>query len=273
MRLYLSSYRMGDHPEHLVALAGEAGRRAVVIANAMDPAPAGVRRDAVEYELAGLGFDAVELDLRDYFGHRQRLREDLGGADVAWLRGGNTFMLRHALRYSGGDVVFTDLLAADALVYAGYSAGACVLAPSLRGLELVDDAAWSRGPTARNRSGTGSDCLTRRSCRTTGCRGTPRPRRWTWWWRGTGPRASRTGRCATGRPWSSTGLTPWWCSTRPGARRPYRSAQNKSGITAGGWVTAGGWSGPPRSRYADLSRAGLSRSSLTGRTSGSGRPP
>jgi dipeptidase E len=143
MRLYLSSYRMGDHPEHLVALAGEAGRRAVVIANAMDPAPAGVRRDAVEYELAelaGLGFDAVELDLRDYFGHRQRLREDLGGAGVAWLRGGNTFMLRHALRYSGGDVVFTDLLAADALVYAGYSAGACVLAPSLRGLELVDDA-------------------------------------------------------------------------------------------------------------------------------------
>jgi dipeptidase E len=143
MRLYLSSYRMGDHPEHLVALAGESGRRAVVIANAMDPAPAGVRRDAVEYELAelaGLGFDAVELDLRDYFGDQGRLREDLGGAGLAWLRGGNTFMLRHALRCSGGDVVFTELLAADALVYAGYSAGACVLAPSLRGLELVDDA-------------------------------------------------------------------------------------------------------------------------------------
>jgi hypothetical protein len=31
MRLYLSSYRMGDHPELLVALAGDAGRRAVVI--------------------------------------------------------------------------------------------------------------------------------------------------------------------------------------------------------------------------------------------------
>jgi dipeptidase E len=143
MRLYLSSYHMGDHPEHLVALAGETGRRAVVIANAMDPAPADVRRDAVERELAelaGLGFHAVELDLRDYFGDQRRLGEDLGGADLAWLRGGNTFMLRYALRRSGGDVVFTDLLAADALVYAGYSAGGCVLAPSLRGLELVDDA-------------------------------------------------------------------------------------------------------------------------------------
>ena len=33
MRLYLSSFRMGDHPEYLTALAGESGRSAVVIAN------------------------------------------------------------------------------------------------------------------------------------------------------------------------------------------------------------------------------------------------
>ncbi|HKA69082.1 MAG TPA: Type 1 glutamine amidotransferase-like domain-containing protein, partial [Actinomycetes bacterium] len=39
-----------------------------------------------------------------------------------------------------GDAVFRDLLAEDALVYAGYSAGACILSPSLRGLEAVDDA-------------------------------------------------------------------------------------------------------------------------------------
>ena len=32
------------------------------------------------------------------------------------------------------------MLAADALVYGGYSAGSCVLSPSLRGLEAVDDA-------------------------------------------------------------------------------------------------------------------------------------
>src|SRR5689334_1500172 len=88
-RLYLSSFRMGDHPEYLTALVGEsgrlgqdgAGRGAVVIANALDDAPAAVRRSGVEDELAalaGLGFDAVELDLRDYFGHQQRLRRDLG---------------------------------------------------------------------------------------------------------------------------------------------------------------------------------------------------
>jgi dipeptidase E len=142
VRLYLSSFRMGDHPEHLLALIGEDSRRAVVIANAMDEAPPEVRRAAVELEmaaLAGVGVDAAELDLRDYFAQQQRLRHDLAGVSMAWLRGGNVFVLRAALSRSGADAVFGELLAIDALVYAGYSAGPCVLSPSLRGLELVDD--------------------------------------------------------------------------------------------------------------------------------------
>ena len=134
---------MGDHPECLTALVGGNGRKAVVIANALDEAPADVRRSGVERELAALtdlGFDAIDLDLRDYFGKEQQLRRDLSGVALAWLRGGNVFMLRFALFRSAGDVVFRDLLAADALVYAGYSAGGCVLSSSLRGLEVVDDA-------------------------------------------------------------------------------------------------------------------------------------
>jgi dipeptidase E len=143
VRLYLSSFQMGDHPEHLTELAGQDGRRAVVVANALDDAPAKVRRDGVERELASmadLGFEAAELDLRDYFGQQRRLRRDLADVALAWLRGGNVFLLRYALSRSGGDTVFKDLLTADTLVYAGYSAGACVLSPSLRGLEVVDDA-------------------------------------------------------------------------------------------------------------------------------------
>ena len=134
---------MGDHPEHLLALVGGDHRRSLVIANAMDDAPPDVRRASVEQELAALadlGLAAAELDLRDYFSQQQRLRPDLAGASMAWLRGGNTFMLRYALYRSGADTVFRELLAANALVYAGYSAGACVLSPSLRGLEAVDDA-------------------------------------------------------------------------------------------------------------------------------------
>lgn len=142
MRLYLSSFRLGDHPEELSALAGDGSRRAAVIANAIDDRPDDLRRDGVERELtalAGLGFEPRELDLRDYFGQPGRLRAELNGVQLAWLRGGNSFLLRYALRRSGGDTVLAGLLRDDAAVYGGYSAGSCVLAPSLRGLEIVDD--------------------------------------------------------------------------------------------------------------------------------------
>ncbi len=56
-----------------------------------------------------------------------------------WVRGGNTFDLRRAMAASGGDDAIVDLIANDRAVYGAYSAGCCVLAPSLRGLELVDD--------------------------------------------------------------------------------------------------------------------------------------
>ena len=207
MRLYLSSFRMGDHPEHLLALIGQGSRRAVVIANAADDAAPDVRRAGVELELAalaGLGLDAAELDLRGYFGHRQLLRRDLAGTGLAWLRGGNVFLLRSALARSGADAVLAGLLAADALVYAGYSAGPCVLSPSLRGLELVDDPGAVRrvygGPPVWD----GLALLTEAFVRTTGHPGIPRPRRSNWWWPGTAPTASRTAPCTTGRPCSST---------------------------------------------------------------------
>ena len=135
MRLYLSSFRIGNCPERLVELAG-GGPRAAVIANAMDPAPADVRRNAVLLELdalTALGFTAEEVDLRD-----ADAGEALAEYDVLWLRGGNTFVLRSALARSGAEAGIRRRLVEDRVLYAGYSAGSCVLAPSLRGLEAVD---------------------------------------------------------------------------------------------------------------------------------------
>jgi dipeptidase E len=144
MRMYLSSFRLGDRPDRLLALFDGSGPADIaVVANAIDAQSeeerqAGVRREIDA--LTGLGLRPVELDLRDHF--------DQPGVGVAtalarfpavWVRGGNVFMLRHALARSGADTALTSLLRQDALVYAGYSAGACVLAPSLRGLEHCDD--------------------------------------------------------------------------------------------------------------------------------------
>ena len=136
MRLYLSSFRLGDHGPRLRDLAGEATRVAVV-ANALDASPDDVRRQGVRRELddlRALGLVPEEVDLR-YPGSTQRLRN----VDIVWVRGGNVFTLRQALADSGADQLLPDLIASDQLVYAGYSAGPCVLAPSLRGLETVDD--------------------------------------------------------------------------------------------------------------------------------------
>ncbi len=141
MRLYLSSFRIGDHPERLLELAGP-GAVAAVITNACDVYSEDDRRQGVERELAALralGLEPHELDLRNHFGQRERLRRELQRAQLIWVRGGNTFVLRHALAESGADELLADLLRRDAVAYGGYSAGACVLAPSLRGLELADE--------------------------------------------------------------------------------------------------------------------------------------
>lgn len=137
MRLYLSSFRIGDHPEHLLSLLGDK-KRAAVIANSMDV----YEHRGLDTEfpaLARLGIEAEELDLRDYFAAQERVAHDLSSFDLLWFRGGNVFALRQALAKSGADRAIVELLEADALVYGGYSAGPCVLAPSLRGLELCDD--------------------------------------------------------------------------------------------------------------------------------------
>ncbi|MES9602350.1 Type 1 glutamine amidotransferase-like domain-containing protein [Actinomadura sp. NPDC000929] len=141
--MYLSSWRTGQHPERMLQLLeSPAGARTAVIANAVDALPGTERRAAVEHEihaLTALGLRPVEVDLRTYFDQEpSRVAAALRGFPLLWVRGGNVFVLRHALAKSGADRAITELLQQDAVVYAGYSAGACVLAPDLHGLERCD---------------------------------------------------------------------------------------------------------------------------------------
>ncbi len=135
MRLYLSSFRIGAFRERLLALT--AGRHAALVPNALDGLPpdvrdAGLQRDIAD--LSRLGLEVCQIDLRD-----PDAAEWLPSFDIIWVRGGNVFVLRRVLADTGTDQVLSDLIRADAIVYAGYSAGACVLAPDLTGLEAVDD--------------------------------------------------------------------------------------------------------------------------------------
>ncbi|MEV6321573.1 Type 1 glutamine amidotransferase-like domain-containing protein [Nocardia sp. NPDC051787] len=142
MRLFLSSYRFGAHHDRLVTLAGPPARVAV-IGNACDAWPA-MRASAITSDLVPLrklGYAPEEIDLRDFVGRTAELERRLAEFPLVWVRGGNTFVLRAQFARSGADLALTRLLADDALAYAGYSAGACVLTPDLHGLETLDDPA------------------------------------------------------------------------------------------------------------------------------------
>ena len=138
MRLFLSSYRFGAHEAKFLALTGPPGRIAV-IANAADSWPASARASAVTSEftlLRSAGFLPNEVDLREL--EPSTAAEVLGGFPAVWVRGGNTFVLRRRMASSGVDRALLSMLERDDIVYGGYSAGACVMGPTLRGVEYAD---------------------------------------------------------------------------------------------------------------------------------------
>lgn len=144
MRLYLSSYRMGDRFDELVSAVG-AGARAVVIANAVDFVP---MEDRLAYARTGFdpvaqfrasGLDADELDLRAFFGKPADLAAALADVRLVWANGGNAFLLRRAMRQSGLDEILKRRVPSGELIYGGWSAGAVVAGPSLRGIDLMDE--------------------------------------------------------------------------------------------------------------------------------------
>jgi len=142
MKMYLSSYRLGDSPERLVALMG-VKKKIAVISNALDftddinKRNIGVQREIDD--LNNLGLQAEEVDLRIYFRKPNELEQMLSKFGAVWIRGGNTFVLRRAFKQSGMDEWLIKQKDSKDFVYAGYSAGVCILSPSLKGLEIVDD--------------------------------------------------------------------------------------------------------------------------------------
>lgn len=144
MKLYLSSYMLGDHSHKLLEMAGGSGARMAIITNALDAIPleaqldyARNKSDVLIYCLEN-GFDPSFIDLRRYFGRPDDLALILGRYSVIFAVGGNSFLLRRAMRDSGFDTIITGLLKRG-IVYAGWSAGACVAGDRLEAIALMDE--------------------------------------------------------------------------------------------------------------------------------------
>jgi dipeptidase E len=140
MRLFLSSQDFGNYPEALIKLVGK-NKKAAFIKNAQDDKSPEERNFSIPEKkdmFQSASFEFEELDLRDYFGERKKLLNKLSNFGLVWCSGGNTFILRRAMAASGLDSILKDLLSKDQIVYGGSSAGSCVTAPSLQGIENGD---------------------------------------------------------------------------------------------------------------------------------------
>lgn len=143
MNLYLSSFGLGDHTDVLLDMAGGAGARMAIITNALDAIP--IEAQIAYFRLrpdpliayAEAGFDPAPIDLRRFFGRADDLATVLRRHRVIFALGGNSFLLRRAMRDSGFDAIIGDLLD-EGIVYGGYSAGACVMGNDMRAIAMMD---------------------------------------------------------------------------------------------------------------------------------------
>ena len=143
MKFYLSSYKFGNEVEKLKRML-PGGSKIGHINNSRDFTWADpVIRENYQREEIGVlnsfGFSAEPLDLKIYFNKADLLSGKIRGLDGLWVSGGNTFVLRQAMKLSGFDTIFKELMQRKDFLYAGYSAGICILCDSLKYIQNVDD--------------------------------------------------------------------------------------------------------------------------------------
>lgn len=143
MKLFLSSQDLGGFAEDLRELVGK-NRKTLLITNARDYADPEEKAEVVQRKLKMMkaaGFDAIELDLREYFSKDfTELSEFVADYNpgLVCAIGGSVFLLGTALTISGMDDIIRQLLEEDKIVYAGYSAGAMVAAKDIENYERDD---------------------------------------------------------------------------------------------------------------------------------------
>ena len=143
MNFYLSSYKVGNKADELKKWINQHGNKICLIPNSRDIYPEserkanGIKEDV--NELTDLGFDVTVISLKDYFDNKEELVNKLKEFSAFYVIGGNTFALRQAMYLSGFDEYLKSIENSSDYLYAGYSAGICVLAKDLHGLDVCDE--------------------------------------------------------------------------------------------------------------------------------------
>lgn len=141
MKFYLSSYKLGKDTEKLKSMVSK-DKKIGFVPNSLDYVEPEARKESNDKnikDLTDIGLKVEMLDLQEYFGKKEELAKKISELGGIWVRGGNVFILRKAMKLSGLDEILTGMKRED-FFYGGYSAGGCILSPDFRGwLELFDD--------------------------------------------------------------------------------------------------------------------------------------
>lgn len=143
MKLYLSSYKLGNDVSYLKKWIKQNDNKILMISNAHDIEPFDEEeKEKLKYNIKVLeqvGFKVELLDLRNYFEDNTKLLEDVKGYNAYFVRGGNAFVLRKAYELSGFDRFLINNKDNDNILYIGESAGCCVLGETLKGVDIEDE--------------------------------------------------------------------------------------------------------------------------------------
>ena len=141
MVLYLSSQKLGEKTEYLREWIKEHNNKILLIYNALDAKGTEKINNNVKddiFLLEQIGFKIDILDLKKYFDEKDKLEEIINNYSSICVMGGNVFVLRQAMKYSGLDEIIKKFINRDFL-YIGYSAGCSVLSKDLDVFRNVDD--------------------------------------------------------------------------------------------------------------------------------------
>lgn len=143
MKLYLSSYMLGNKTHILTEWFQEHDNKILLICNARD-AKVNDKDEKRKINqniqmLKELGFKVKILDLKKYFSNPSKLEPSIKNYYSFCVIGGNVFVLREAMKLSGFDNYLRKISRDKKYLYIGYSAGSCVLSKSLKGLDIVDE--------------------------------------------------------------------------------------------------------------------------------------
>ena len=141
MKLYLSSYLLPNTKIFADFIGKESSTIKIgLVTNAKDDKSTIEKKQKIAFLLEyfkDLGFKVEVIDLLNYpKGHN--LLEKFKEFDVVWFVGGNTYSLRWAIEQSNCESVLKQALN-EGVIYAGDSAGAIIVGPTLKYFDTVDN--------------------------------------------------------------------------------------------------------------------------------------